>query len=498
MNIKYILMSAVAALTIGATSCSGFLDQTPYTFPVEEEFWKTPDQADAGVVGTYSLLRYTLGGGSRYMVLGEIAGNNLFSTTGSSDWDYMMKLQYEKNEGNISTYRNWTRYYQVINQVNRALVHLENDYTDEQFVEDGYPETYRQQLIGELYFLRGYTYFLMYRTWGGVPLVTEVPSTYVGAQYLPRALPSEIAELIYGDLYDALERLNWDYVNATDKTYRANKGVVYAALAHMAAWDGDYVKCVEACNAIIEKGMYALEPTENIKAITENVSDELIFQQFYGTKDEATNPTYTGNASSSDFYHSFLCNPYWGNASWGNASSDPFAKLDEVKLGQLFADGEDDMRYFTFFGMSPGGYPVCHKFNNFDEDADDYLYCMNNRILFRLADIYLLRAEGHAALGNTAQAMEDLNKIRNRAGLKNYDGSTSLFRAILDERNRELFLEGHRYYDMCRYYFNTGISLLQNTSANQMEKGKYLMPVDPSLFENNIVTLQNSFWQGRL
>ena len=148
--------------------------------------------------------------------------------------------------------------------------------------------------------------------------------------------------------------------------------------------------------------------------------------------------------------------------------------------------------------MSPGGYPVCLKFNNFDEDADDYLYCMNNRILFRLADIYLLRAEGHAALGNTAQAMEDLIKIRNRAGLKNYDGSTSLFRAILDERNRELFLEGHRYYDMCRYYFNTGISLLQNTSANQMEKGKYLMPVDPSLFENNIVTLQNSFWQGRL
>ncbi len=498
MKIKYILMSAVAALTIGATSCSGFLDQTPYTFPVEEEFWKTPDQADAGVVGTYSLLRYTLGGSSRYMVLGEIAGNSLFSTTGSSDWDYVMKLQYEKNEGAISTYRNWTRYYQIVNQVNRALVHLENNYTDAQFVEDGYSETYRQQLIGELYFLRAYTYFLMYRTWGGVPLVTEVPSTYVGAQYLPRALPSEIAELIYGDLYDALERLDWDYVNATDKTYRANKGVVYATLAHMAAWDGDYVKCVEACNAIIEKGMYELEPSENIKAITENVSDELIFQQFYGSKDEATAPTYTGNAASSDFYHAFLCNPYWGNASWGSTSADPFAKLDKTKLEQLFVDGEDDLRYFTFFGMSPGGYPVCHKFNNFDEDADDYLYCMNNRILFRLADIYLLRAEGNAALGNTAEAMEDLNKIRNRAGLKNYDGSTSLFRAILDERNRELFLEGHRYYDMCRYYFNTGISLLQNTSANQMEKGKYLMPVDPSLFENNIVTLQNSYWQGRL
>ena len=65
MKIKHIFMTAVAAITLGATSCSGFLDHSPYTFPVEEEFWKTADQADAGVVGTYSLLRSTLGGSSR-------------------------------------------------------------------------------------------------------------------------------------------------------------------------------------------------------------------------------------------------------------------------------------------------------------------------------------------------------------------------------------------------------------------------------------------------
>lgn len=498
MKIKYIFMTAVASLTMIATSCSGFLDQTPYTFPVEEEFWKTPDQADAGVVGTYSLLRRTLGQNSRYNALGDIAGCDWYSSPGQQDWTYLSGMQYDRNNSYMTTYRNWTQFYQVINQVNRALVHLENNYKDEQFVEDGYPENYRTQLIGELYFLRGFTYYTMYKIWGGVPMVTEVPSSYVGAAYLPRALESEIAELIYGDLQDALERLDWEYVNATDKTYRANKGVVYATLAHMAAWDGDYVKCVDACNAIINSGMYELESSDNIKAYTENVSDELIFQQFYGTKDEATNPLYTGSLSSSDFYHTFLCNPYWGNSSWGSTTAEPGCEFDDNKLKQLFADGEDDLRWFTFFGVSPGGKVVCHKFNNFDEDADDYLYCLNNRVIFRLADIYLLRAEGNTALGNNAAAMDDLNKIRNRSGLKNYDGSTSLFRAILDERGRELFLEGHRYYDMCRYFFNTGISVLKNTSANQMEKGKYRMPVDPALFENNIVTLQNPFWQGKV
>lgn len=498
MKIKHIFMTAVAAITLGATSCSGFLDMTPYTYPVEEDFWKTADQADAGVVGTYSLLRSTLGGVSRYNAIGDFTGVDWYQNAGYQDWTYLTKMQFEKNDGSMDDYRTWTKYYQVVNQVNRALVALENNYTDEQFVESDYPAGYRTQLIGELYFLRGFTYYMMYKTWGGVPIVTEVPSSYVGAQYLPRALASEVAELIYGDLQDALDRLDWSYSNATDKTYRANKAVVYATLAHMAAWDGDYVKCVDACNEIINSGMYELESSDNIKKYTKNVSTELIFQQFYGTKDEATKPTYTGNAAASDFYHNFLCNPYWGNSSWGSTTADPIITFDDNKIKQLFVDGEDDLRWFNFFGLAPGGGVVCHKFNNFEEDADDYLYCLNNRVIFRLADIYLLRAEGNAVLGNTGIAMDDLNKIRNRSGLKNYDGSTSLLRAILDERGRELFLEGHRYYDMCRYYFNTGISLLLNTSANQMANGKYLMPVDPAMFENNIVTLQNSYWQGRL
>lgn len=498
MKIKHIFMTAVAAMSIVATSCSGFLDRTPYTFPVEEEFWKTADQADAGVVGTYSLLRNTLGSRSRYNAIGDFAGVDWYQNPGMQDWTYLTKMQFEKNDGTMATYRNWTQYYQVINQINRALVHLENNYKDSQFVEEGYAEDYRTQLIGELYFLRGFTYYMMYKTWGGVPVVTQVPSSYLGAAYLPRALASEVAELIYGDLQDALERLDWEYKSASDKTYRANKAVVYATIAHMAAWDGDYVKCVNACDSIINSGMYDLEGSESIKKYTENVSPELIFQQYYGSKDEATNPLYTGSMSSSDFYHTFCCTPYWGNSSWGSATAEPIASFNDVKIKQLFADGDDDLRWFNFFGTSPGGIVVCHKFNNFDEDAENSLYCMNNRVIFRLADIYLLRAEGHAALGNNGAAIDDLNKIRNRSGLKNYDGSTSLFRAILDERGRELFLEGHRYYDMCRYYFNTGISLLQNTSAAQMGQGKYLMPVDPALFENNIVTLQNPYWQGRV
>ncbi len=494
-------MAAVAVVTVSATACSGFLDQTPYSFPVEENYWKTEDQAEAGVTGTYALLRKTLGERARYNVYGDITGTGLFSSTPNTDWNSISKFQLEKSESSSSimhTYRNWQSFYQIINQVNRALKFLQEDYTDADFENPAR----REVLIGELYFLRAYSYFTMYRIWGGVPLITEIPSSWVGAQYTPRALASEVAELIYGDLYEAINRLDWDYATsespATDKSYKANKAVAYATLAHMAAWDGDYAKCKSACDSIIASGIYTLEPTDEIKQYTENTQDEVIFQMPYNSKDEATGAIATGSSSTSDFYHNFICYPYWGSTSWGSASAEPFMVFVETEIDKLFNDQENDERFKEFFGLSPAGSIVCHKFNNFEEDVDERLHCLNNRILFRLAGIYLLRAEANAQLGNTAAAIEDLNLIRSRSGLGGYDGKAALSRAICDERGRELFLEGHRYFDLCRYYFNTGISLLTNTTAAQMERGKYNWPVDPDLFVNNIVTLQNPYWQGRL
>jgi len=74
----------------------------------------------------------------------------------------------------------------------------------------------------------------------------------------------------------------------------------------------------------------------------------------------------------------------------------------------------------------------------------------------RLAEQYLIRAETEAngAGGGTNSAVQDLNIIRNRAGLANYSGATdkaSLVTAILHERQVELFTElGHRWLDLKR------------------------------------------------
>ena len=90
-----------------------------------------------------------------------------------------------------------------------------------------------------------------------------------------------------------------------------------------------------------------------------------------------------------------------------------------------------------------------HKYKALFTETESLEYS----ILFRLAEQYLIRAEARAYLGNIPGAQEDINTIRNRAGLANNSASTvnDLMEAILQERQVELFTEqGHRWFDLKR------------------------------------------------
>jgi hypothetical protein len=85
--------------------------------------------------------------------------------------------------------------------------------------------------------------------------------------------------------------------------------------------------------------------------------------------------------------------------------------------------------------------------------------CIYPITIIRLGELYLNLAECDAHLGGsyTTEALEYLNKIRERAGVPDWTESSlaqmnkSLLDAILEERFVELYMEGHRYYDLRRY-----------------------------------------------
>jgi hypothetical protein len=79
----------------------------------------------------------------------------------------------------------------------------------------------------------------------------------------------------------------------------------------------------------------------------------------------------------------------------------------------------------------------------------------NELIIFRLADVFLMKAEAYAALNNVTDAVTYLNKVRVRAGNGDYKGTmtkAAVEREILDERGRELFFENKRWYDLVRFH----------------------------------------------
>ena len=72
-------------------------------------------------------------------------------------------------------------------------------------------------------------------------------------------------------------------------------------------------------------------------------------------------------------------------------------------------------------------------------------------MIFRLAELYLIRAEAAAELGNLATALSDLNIVRARAGLAASTAVTQqqVLSAIMHERQTELFTEwGNRWFDL--------------------------------------------------
>lgn len=83
---------------------------------------------------------------------------------------------------------------------------------------------------------------------------------------------------------------------------------------------------------------------------------------------------------------------------------------------------------------------------------------LSSPVFLRWSEVILNRAEAYAKLGQTADALADVNAIRTRVGIPadglfsaaNMHGYTSVEDIVADERRMELAFEGHRFFDVFR------------------------------------------------
>lgn len=396
---------------------------------------------------------------------------------------------------------NWGSFYGVIYNANLLI---DNMYRVSEITEER-----KQFYLQQAYFAKGIAFFRLAQNWGEAPITTSSTDTRPLAK-------SSTAEVLQEALNWALKAIDLpkfedlkDETGAsiTSKQY-ASQGATAALLANIYAWRGalnndlnDWKEAEKYCTMIIDNkvGNYILanSPEEVCTEVLKRNSQESIWEIQI---DQIDDPLFL----TTPYY---ICNFIGFPLVEGVAPSDLHSVvIKKETVRNLYA--ENDKRIDAYF------YGMDSTYQGAEENAFIYKWRYPihepsewwptptykgmdvNRIVWRLADIILLRAECRARLNND-DAINDLNRIRKRAGIADYSSNEGDLRyAIFKERTRELIFEGQRFYDAVRNgYWKTEIAPgFELLTEQDIADGALYLPVGWGAFNLNDLMRQNTYW----
>ncbi len=506
---------------IGAlcVSCSDFLDEHTPQGVLSDEQVKTSENAEAMAISAYAIFTSSEDINSSYSMWNfDVRSDDAYKGgSGTSDGDVFHQL--EVQQGVLTTNWNindmWVRLYNSISRVNTAIALLNtSDYG------------MKQQRLAEMKFLRAYAHFLLKRLYKNIPFVVNESLTYDDYTNLSnRTYTNDQGwQLIIDDLmeaYNTLPETQAEKGRPTKAAAAAFLAKVYLYKAyHQDDANSNKVTSIEKTDLdkVIEftaPNLYANYGLED--DLHNNFRPE---EQYENGKESLWAIQYSRNDGSTygnlnwsyglippnipgatdggcDFYKPSqnLVNAYRTGAD-GLPLLDNFNQKDYDK-----ANDNADPRLFLTVGI-PGlpymfnknymmeessiwsrsnglyGYYVSLKQNVDPALIGQYLIkgsywaSSMNRIVFRFADVLLMRAEAYAQLGQADEAVKLVNQVRTRAaqstqmignypslyGVKfyvtNYKGSYSKEQAIKIvkmERRLELGMECERFFDLVRW-----------------------------------------------
>ena len=310
----------------------------------------------------------------------------------------------------------WSIPYLLINNTNAAIDGLTNS--------TSVTSTVKNELLGEAKFIRAFCYFYLVNLFGDVPLILS--TDYKINAIAPRTPQDQVYQQIVADLKEAQSLLSDSYSFTNEERVEPNKWAAKALLARVYLFLNDWTNAEAESTAVIDNsGLYSLN--SDLNSVFLMNSEEAIWQLL--PEGGIVNWTHEGSmfiptgipmhvSLSDQLLHSFESGDF-RRANW----------VDSIIV--------DSTTYY---------YPYKYKVMSATSLTE---YSM----VLRLAEQYLIRAEARAQQENISGSQNDLNIIRNRAGLANTIATdkTSLLSAILHERQVELFSEwGHRWLDLKR------------------------------------------------
>lgn len=546
--IKYSISKAIVLLFGGCLfvlgSCSDYLDVAPNDEPEAKNLYKTPTQAEQGIIGVYSDLRYL--SEYVYLLMSECRSDNSWVAPVTDGFREYSEIGTFRASSDLKTFNDsWNTLYKVIYDANVALEKIPGiEFTNNDI---------KNQFLGEARFLRGWAYFELVRLFGNIPLIDK-PVSPAEANSIKQSPAKDIYEkIIVPDLVEAekLLPLTKDMKLANNQSAaaqgRADQIAAKAMLARVymtmygfplkeqSARDLAEVKLKEVLDYADQNGKFwAPDSTEWKKQwISENNNKYSIFAIQYrsgGTGNPAIfqaspalPPSYTTKKIMGNriFLDKTLMYEYAkiqktgvrdargiGTTTLTGYDAEPnypaYSNTTEVMniegVGQV--DVFVNSMIYKFTNTIPKREALGYTSKLESAMKDDYDWPVNLPIL-RIEDIMLMYAEILVEKhGNITGALAIVNKIRERVGCDPVKQGTAgdAMNAIKRERRLELCGEGVRWFDIVRWSewqqdivasfdkYNNPVG----TDVSNIKAGRYLYPIPrvsmlttPGLYNQN-------------
>jgi hypothetical protein len=466
-------------LSLAAQSCSKFLDIAPQGQQTTDNYFTTADECKAAVMGCYALADQD--------GWWKIDRTRMFGDAGSDDsWKGNAIAGDQREFGDFSRFfwlpnnewfdNRYTHIYQSIGNCNVALVGIDKAPID---------ATLKQQLIGEVKFLRAYNYFELVKGYGGVPLVLT-PVSPADAVAMKRASAADCYAQIVKDLQEAAAALPERSARTSADKGRATKGSANAYLAKAYLFTEQWALAQTAAETVINSNQYSLGDFDKVWSVNNPNGVESIFELNYNA-----NQTF-GLGTSLTVVMRSRADGGWGfNTPSSNLEqafgNDPRRQWTIIKQGDNVGPNTASFNYSSYDtkpSENESGRISRKMFLQLaDRPANELDHSPLNRIEMRLADLLLIHAEASNKLGQDTKALTSLNLVRARANrlnpgtvLPRTSTGTQLLNDIWLERRLELAMEGHRYYDLVRQKrlvaVMTAFNASQRTNTDPYDGGK--------------------------
>ncbi len=427
-NLLKILALIVAVQFFPA--CESNLEIEPFTALDASVGFKTKQDVEAALLGSYNALQSGNYYGLRSWALGDLYAGTLIHTGTFPSWAQFANRNLLANNAEITGM--WNSIYIGINRANNVIASAPG-------VND--PSFNVNNAVAEARMMRSLHYFTLLTMFGGspngfnqegqgVPIFTTPTLTAGDAAAKPRATEAEVWQIIMDDVNFAVQN-----VNVNNGIGRVNKNVATALKARFHLVRGEWAEAEAAASEVIAQTRYSLLPGPDFANIflTKNTAETIWELQFDAN-----------NTNAIAFF-------YYPVAQGGRNEI-----TSSTALRDLHEAGDLRLRV-NVTTTTP-----TNKTLKYTRVAGE-----DNVQIVRLAEMYLIRAEAAARLGKGEAALADLNVIRKRAGLSELTttDSNELVDAILRERVIEFAHEGLRWLDIRRTGRLSAVGITQEFRA---------------------------------